>query len=219
MNNKGMTLVELLITFSLLMVIIVGMFNLIMDAKLDLDDQQIAKDVIEYSNFLNNDIHYDLLKKKPFAIALRENNLVPWKCIYNNDYISSENCAIGDSAWNINTSITIEGEDVAVTGSTNADICKSFYPCAIYAYYNSEAENKVSFKAISVNFDDTTNYVQGVRFGNAYEVIPDQKYIDTSRTGVEMRLDSQFFIIDFPIYIIGSDNNYGFKIAYPINEQ
>ena len=40
MNNKGMTLVEVLVTFSLLMVIVIGMFNLILDVKGDLDEQQ-----------------------------------------------------------------------------------------------------------------------------------------------------------------------------------
>ena len=38
MNNKGMTLVELLITFSLLMIIVVRMFNYILDVKMDLDE-------------------------------------------------------------------------------------------------------------------------------------------------------------------------------------
>ena len=54
MNNKGMTLVELLVTFSLLLVIIVGMFNLIMEVKNDFDDKRIGKDFTEYSSNMNS---------------------------------------------------------------------------------------------------------------------------------------------------------------------
>ena len=33
-NNKGMTLVELIVTFALLLVIVVGLYNLILEVKL-----------------------------------------------------------------------------------------------------------------------------------------------------------------------------------------
>lgn len=85
-NNKGMTLVELLVTFSLLMVIVVGMFNLILDFKLDFDNKKIARDFTEYSDFINNDIHLDLIKNKPFAFAIKESNDDAWHCEYSNKY-------------------------------------------------------------------------------------------------------------------------------------
>ena len=63
MNNKGMTLVELIVTFSLLMIIIVGMFNLIMDVKGNLDDKKMAKELTEYSSTVGNQIQYDLIRR------------------------------------------------------------------------------------------------------------------------------------------------------------
>ena len=60
-NNKGMTLVELLVTFSLLLIIVVGLYNLILEVKFQIEDKQIVKDTIEYSSLINNEIHYNLL--------------------------------------------------------------------------------------------------------------------------------------------------------------
>ena len=44
LNNKGMTLIELLVCFTLLIIISLGIFNLILEVRKDLDDKQIIKD-------------------------------------------------------------------------------------------------------------------------------------------------------------------------------
>ena len=72
MNKKGMTLVELLVTFSLLLVIIVGIYNLILSVKANYEEKDITKSLTEYSAMVSNEIQYDLLKNKPKTINVNE---------------------------------------------------------------------------------------------------------------------------------------------------
>ncbi len=43
LNNKGITLVEVIVSFALLMIILVGLFNIIMEVKSDVTDKQMEK--------------------------------------------------------------------------------------------------------------------------------------------------------------------------------
>lgn len=227
MNNKGMTLVELIITFSLLMVIIIGMFNLILDAKMDLDQKQIIKNVAEYSDFLNNDIHYDLIRKKPFAIAIKQSESSNWTCTYNNKYEHQTNCAVNDSTLSVDvTGKNEDDESLHITGSQQVDnICNNYYPCAVYAYYNQQSTSNngnatASFMTIALNNDKTKEGGYGLKYNNKIENIPDQKYININKMdNITMKIDNKgFFIIEYPIYIIDENGNYGFKIIYPFND-
>ena len=69
LNNKGMTLVELIVTFSLLLVLVVGLYDIILEVKFQVDDNQVEKELTEYSSSFNNEIHYDLITNKPLAIT------------------------------------------------------------------------------------------------------------------------------------------------------
>lgn len=127
-NNKGMTLVELLITFSLLMVLVVGMFNLIMDVKLDLDDKQIIKDYTEYSNYVGNTIHRNLVKDKPLLIVVAESDDYVSACAY------SDGSACDPSSGNFSISFAYGNETREYTIPSIKNMCSRVYPCAIYAY-------------------------------------------------------------------------------------
>lgn len=231
MNNKGMTLVELLVTFSLLLVLVIGMFNLILEVKFQLDEKQIAKDLTEYSSVINNEIHYNLLRNKPVAIAYKNTTGSSWECITKSGVRCSENSVetgfIFDSAL-----------------SSNFDkSCKNIYPCAVYAYVSG---NSISYKTIALNeatknITDTTNKddkkllsKHGIYYDGVYESIPDQEFIEVRGELImdsngkliknpgeklEIKIENGLFIINFPIYIIENDKNYGFKIAYPFVKQ
>ncbi len=231
MNNKGMTLVELLITFSLLMIIIVGMFNLILDAKIDLDNQQITKDITEYSNFLNNDIHYDLLTKKPFAIAIKQNASTNWYLDYNKSYTINNDCGSGDNSCGIvdgilkvKVSKQEENNILNIQGTKDLnEMCNNYYPCVVYAYYDSVSSEKVngaivpSYSVIAANKDKTDDKY-GIKYNNTFERLPNQKYIDFKKTDFTIQIEDYFLVIEYPIYIIGSDVNYGFKVSYPFDD-
>ena len=228
MNNKGMTLVELLVTFSLLMIIIVGMFNLILDVKTDLDNKRMGREITEYSNFLNGDIHYDLITRKPIAIAIKITSAGNWTIKYNTNYNNDDDCGnenscgITDTFFRVNS--TIKEKNVTVKGEQNiANICRNYYPCAVYAYYNPQAtandngEVDALFKSIAVNTVVNADNKYGVYYDNVFEELPYYTYLDLSRTKISMKFDNEYFVIDYPIYMADDDINYGFKIAYPIS--
>lgn len=237
MNNKGMTLVELLITFSLLMIIVVGMFNLILDVKMDLDDKQIAKEISEYSNFLNGDIHYELITKQPIAIALKMASSDDWNIKYNTNYNnsevywqSSENeddpnytstpCGITDNVFRVNS--IQKAKSIKVKGEKNiANVCSNFYPCAIYVYYDSQnisssGEAPAIFKSIAVN-DTNSDAGYSIKYNNVMEKLPHPESIDFAKTKIAMKFEGDFFVMDYPMYLADDKTNYGFKIAYPVS--
>lgn len=237
MNNKGMTLVELLVTFSLLLVLVIGMFNLILEVKFQLDEKQIAKDLTEYSSVINNDIHYDLLRNKPFAIAYKNKSSDNWVCNANKEETCNGNTA----------GYTFKPEDftTGITKSTTElnDSCNNIYPCAVYAYVSGST---IEFKTIALNeaTKNITNTTKeddkkllskhGIYYDGVYESIPDQEFIEVKGEFImdsngkliknpgeklEIKIENGLFIINFPVCIIENDKNYGFKIAYPFVKQ
>lgn len=238
MNNKGMTLVELLITFALLMVIVVGMFNLILDLRLDLDNKKTVKEYIEYSDFVNHDIQYNLVTRKPLAVAISSNG-TNWNCYYSGLYYHDNDCVVKtDGTFEVDVRLLL-GDDQLVKGVTNVknkDLCNDIYPCAIYAYYNKndvatsnrDTAINVNFDAIALNVPQTLEGNKlgeyGIKYGKMFEAIPSQKYIDKRIINGSIEFDSdnknldgqRNLIIHFPLYMTGNDQNYGFDIVYPM---
>ncbi len=209
MNNKGMTIVELIVTFSLLLVIVIGMFNLIMDVKVELDNKQIAKDFTEYSSTINNQIHYDLSKKKVTVIAYKDSSSSEWACAKESDV----SCAIN--------------EDLSKTSIELNGMCKNIYPCAVYSYLDGSETNYQTI-ALNISPSSETSSKYGIYYDSVFEPIPDQDYVvignttsvgdnetQTETPSIKYDEDSKLFIIDFPYYIVDNDKNYGFKIVYP----
>lgn len=213
MNNKGMTLVELIVTFSLLLIIIIGMFNLIMEVKFELDNKQIAKDFTEYSSVLNNDIHYDLLKNKPFVIAYKNNPSGGWSCGVNSEWSCSFDTA--GLIFRNDTSSLSSGKSFTELSK----LCEDIYPCAVYAY---ESGKDISFKTIALNkagfnaseSDLLSKY--GIYYNGVYESIPDQEYV-YMKDDPSIKVKNGLLIINYPFSIIEQEKNYGFKIAYPFS--
>ena len=229
MNNKGMTLVELLVTFSLLLVLVIGMFNLILEVKFQLDEKQIAKDLTEYSSVINNEIHYNLLRNKPFAIAYKNAINDTWHCSANDQGTCEGNAAgyvFASSKLEITLKETKSKEDLE-------SLCQNIYPCAVYAYVSGDS---ISYKTIALNEAGTNGTSKllskhGIYYNDVYESVPDQEFVEVrgkyfinsngtlvENTGekLEIKMENGLFIINFPIYIIENDKNYGFKIAYPL---
>lgn len=229
MNNKGMTLVELLVTFSLLLVIIVGMFNLIMEVKNDFDDKRIGKDFTEYSSNMNSSIQYDLIKNKPFAILYKnEANEAVWKSISNmsgSSFTSSDN----------NTTYIAKYSGMILESVDPDKECQGIYPCLIYAYVDG---NKISTKTIGLNKGDSSKSdvlkKSGIYYNNVFESIPDQEFVDIQdsssfstdedddandeieTTKVEIVYkENGMLVINFPYRLVEHDENYGFKLVYP----
>lgn len=166
----------------------------------------------------------DILKNRPVAIAIKKVPTGRWRCTYSNDYTAAEDCAIDRSTnvFQIEASKTIGDSTVNVSGSKNlSDVCSGFYPCAVYAYYDQNNTNTnitVSFKTIAINKDRSNNQGFGIKYGNTFEKIPNQKYVNFLNSKPTIKFESSFLIIDYPLYATGDNTNYGFKIAYPLYE-
>ena len=64
LNNKGITLVEVIVSFALLMIILVGLFNIIMEVKSDVTDKQMEKEFKDFDNLMIARKQGDLIKNK-----------------------------------------------------------------------------------------------------------------------------------------------------------
>jgi len=131
-NNKGMTLVELIVTFALLLVIVVGLYNLILEVKFEVDEKQIIKNTIEFSSLINNDIHYDLLHDKPFAIFIKPSKNEDWTC---------SKSRLGTCGSLDGNTISAIHNDSGKSFNRGKDLmeekfCKFIYPCALYLYFD-----------------------------------------------------------------------------------
>ncbi len=70
MNNKGMTIVELILTFAVLMVIVVGLLEVVLEAKQDVTDSNYVKQMEEYRTLVTKTIQDDLIKKKLTSVSI-----------------------------------------------------------------------------------------------------------------------------------------------------
>lgn len=74
MNNNGMTSIELILTFSILSLVIVGMFDVVLNYKDKEQQETIVSSVIDYENKLQKTIQDDLIKGHLVSIKLPDNN-------------------------------------------------------------------------------------------------------------------------------------------------
>lgn len=231
MNKKGMTLVELVVTFALVLVVVVGLYNLILEIKLQLEEKQIIKDVTEYSATINNKIHYDILRHNPFAI-LYSSAGSSW-----NQMSTNNNISLTGGNYTITSNKTgINSLSVSKTNLTT-NYCKNIFPCFVY-FYNGGTS--VEYKAISIKKvrPEGDDMGLGIIYNGIFEEIPNQErgktgydygYIARSEirnklqeeTGTKenyfkIDVNNKIFTIVYPIYIVDDNINYGFKITYPL---
>lgn len=220
MNNKGMTLVELIVTFALLLVIVVGMFNLIMDVKLELDNKQIAKDFTEYSSTMANKIQYDFVNSDVLSIAYKNSSGDSFKCYSSSN---ASGCSPDESS-----SVVLDSDSY---NPTKLDaLCKGIYPCIVYSY-DEHLIAKTRVIGLNINPSGSGSLSKyGIYYDNVFEAIPDGEYVefrnivdisnsdddeDVVVTGPEIKYENELFVIDFPFYLVDNDTNYGFKIVVP----
>ena len=221
MNNKGMTIVELIVTFSLLLVIVVGMFNLITDVKLELENKQIGKDFTEYSSTIGSKIQYDFLNSKVGSIAFK-NSGSEWSCVNR-----SGPCDDG-----INGGYKFGNESITFDGLNS--MCKDITPCIVYSYMDGSTNNT---RVIGLNIKPNGSGAlakYGIYYNDVFEAIPDQDYVEIKNVinvsdsdgeeDVVAKLpearydnDNRLFVIDFPFYLVDNNKNYGFKIVYSLD--
>ena len=211
LNNKGMSLVELIITFTAFMVIMIGVYNLIIDSKESLRDKELIKNVTDYSSFRNNEIHYDLITNKPFSVVIKKSINDGFKCM-------NKNCSIDKNSVDVSYNNKIKKIGL---GLLKKDYCKDIYPCAVYFYNN---KNEIGTVTIALNASKDSKIGPGILYGKEldvkYKKIPNVSdvTINTSsknnNSNVYIDYKDNLFIINYPYYL-KDQINYGFKIVYP----
>lgn len=68
MNNKGLTVVEILVSFVIISVIVVGMMNVVYLYRGKISISNYRKQLITYKNTLTKDIYDDILKKRVYSV-------------------------------------------------------------------------------------------------------------------------------------------------------
>ncbi len=61
LNNKGLTVVELILSFTLLIVLVFGMFNVVVEIKDYSETKELEKDLVEFKNRIIYKIQNDLI--------------------------------------------------------------------------------------------------------------------------------------------------------------
>lgn len=74
MNNRGVTVVEILVSFILISILIVGMMNVVYLYRGKISTSNYRKQLITYKNTLTKDIYNDILKKKVYDVKRCDDN-------------------------------------------------------------------------------------------------------------------------------------------------
>lgn len=209
LNNKGMSLVETLICFTSFFIILISLYNLIIDAEVNLSSKEKIKSITDYSSFRNNEIHYDMIKNKPFTFVLKDSSS-NYKCL--NDY-----CKIKDGVV-----INYKNKYKEISkGLLDNIYCKNLYPCSIYFYLDNNeirtvsialGNNKYKLKnGILYGKDEDLKYNK-LPFNDDIKIYTDNKIKEKN---IFIAFKDNMFILNYPYYL--KDNiNYGFKIVYPV---
>lgn len=219
-NNKGMTLVELIITFALVLVIVVGLYNLILEVKFQMEEKQESRDLTQFSANVNNDIHYNLLANR--------NNITEIYIESSDATASASGCRRGSCT---------ESQQLVKTLCENNNINE----CVVYCYNDDAGSSKCRVVGLNVGNSESVDPLtrNGVYYGEAdsskaiFEPVPiENKYIfsqyGTSSTPVSIDADTRIYInydsnknliINYPLFLLDDTNfshNYGFKIVVPL---
>lgn len=81
LNNKGITLVELIVSFAILMVVVIGMLNVIINFKEMINEKKFLQEMTEYKTTLTYEINRDLIEKGFISIEDCSTSLIECKNI------------------------------------------------------------------------------------------------------------------------------------------
>lgn len=74
MNNKGVTVIEILVSFILISILVIGMMNVVYLYRGKINTSNYRKQLITYKNTLTKDIYNDILKKKVYDVKRCEDD-------------------------------------------------------------------------------------------------------------------------------------------------
>lgn len=94
MNNKGVTVVEILVSFVLISIIVVGMMNVVYLYRGKISTSNYRKQLITYKNTLTRDIYDDILTKKVKNVVRLSDRSI--QIVFSDD--STKNLEVSDTS-------------------------------------------------------------------------------------------------------------------------
>lgn len=202
LNNKGLTVIELILCFVLLIILVFGMFNVVLDVKDYSETKELEKELISFKNRIIYMVQDDLISKglkntsvscpssyekkystKCLKITFNDNE-VKYLIIEPSSKIINYGTVSSLESYKIPNSNVIEFLD-----ETNIGLCTN----------KNNTNNKNSYK----NKTDCEN--NGFTWIGNFDTY--QNITFTNKNNV--------LIIDVPYYEIDGTTNYGFKIIHP----
>lgn len=81
-NNKGFTLVEVIVSFAFLMILVIGMLNVVLSIKKDVNEKKFNKEMIEFKELLTQIISDDLIKGRLVPLSVTNfDDVIEYKII------------------------------------------------------------------------------------------------------------------------------------------
>ncbi len=177
LNNKGMTLIELLVSFSIAATIVVSMFNVVINYQKEESIQAIKNDIISYKNTITKIIQTDIIKgglrsvhldvrnvnsggnnSTVYEMIFRFNNRLPY-CSGSDNYCKYKNLTIVASNTSENY---IMYQDINIRGQKQ-DVKYSLMDASKGCLFEKESDTCISlqnilkFSSITTNINVTTS--------------------------------------------------------------
>lgn len=200
LNNKGMTLIELLICFVIVSVIVVALFNTIMNYKTKEQTEDVKKTVIAYKNVITKIIQTDIIK----------HDLASYELVEEPTTTSGENAK---EEWKIKLTFNETFED----GSTEKDLTIVRGNKTNYIKYPDVVKDGSIWHKQEIQYDlestDVVNDVDVISTDNTNKT----KYNDIRFAYVSLKQYGNIFYLDIPIYHSELGTNYHINIVAPLN--
>ncbi len=198
LNNKGMTLLELLVCFIVVSSVVISMFNLIMHYQTDEYIESVKSDVIDYKNNITKIIQNDIIKHELKAVHLQtsgdENPTYMFTLIFKSPFFDNHYT----KNLVIHTSDTVASENYILYDDKINDEMKPVK----YALPNTGDNTITKFSAIETNINGSEEEGWGT---NRIDPI------------TKTNIGTTFFDLNI---VIGNNNlggNYSVKIIAPLN--
>ena len=223
LNNKGLTLVEILVSFSIAAIVVISMFNVVMNYQQEASMESVKSEIVSYKNTITKTIQTDIIKGNLRSVHLdvsNQNDITTYtmKMRFNKSVnYSGRGSAVYYKTLKVIASNTkenyIEYDDVNVNGELQTvrysllDLAKG----CLTSRSNSSCtnlQNILKFASISTNVNAATSSDTTLNSNNNAPLNPDGTIGDNI---------ARFFKLDIAISHPELGGDYHIYIAAPLN--
>lgn len=152
LNNKGLTIIELIITFAILMLVILGMLKVITDIKSDVGNKSFAREMLDYKNTMTKTIYDDVIKLDFTKIEECETTSSTCKRLYFNKAANYKELSIN----RIGMIVTYDGINYPIPNSSELKLNNTLIETSNnvltieVSYFEYGTTNNLGFKIVHI---------------------------------------------------------------------